>query len=729
VVTDAIVVAKMINRRDFIRLGAAGGLGLLIGIPLSGRAAGSASSLHPLIRIGADGGITLFAQNPEMGQGVKTALPMMIAEELDVEWDSIDVQQADWDPRLENQFSGGSLSIRLNYDTMRQAGATARVMLLAAAAHRLGQEISTLGTENGFVIDKSGKTRLSYGELAQQAATMPVPDEPALKDTSKFRLIGKSVADVDMQAMITGQQVYSLDFKLPNMLYAAVVRCPHPDGQPLSFNDREAKAVPGVIGFHLIRNIDHGGRIILPNCPNFVSGVAVVATDTYAAFKAARKLKVQWQLPESRDDSEALMRHFEQALDGDLEVVRSNGDITTGKAVHSINAVYKLPFVAHVPMEPMNCTAHVQGKKAEVWAPTQNPPMAAEATAKVLGIEQENVTIHVMRSGGAFGRRYYADFIIDTVLLSQHFKRPVKVVWSRADDIRYDYFRPASVQRVRASTDADGRLSHWQQQVASHPRETYLERDGSVAEIANYEFPAGFIPNLLFEYAAVPARVALGQWRATEHSSNVFVVSSAIDELAHEAKMDPVQFWLTLVGSQQFVQVREDFRFDAFRLRKVIEMAAAKSGWDTALPPGKGRGFSASYNQGAWVAEVAEVTARKGALSIDKITCAIDCGRLINPQGALNQVEGGIIEGLSVALHGRISVKDGIVEQSNFHNYRFSGINEIPEIDVHFVESNDSPRGLGEGPLPPVAPAICNAVFAATGERIRSLPITYAVRS
>jgi isoquinoline 1-oxidoreductase beta subunit len=716
----------MINRRDFIRLGAAGSLGLLIGIPLPGRTDDSESSLHPLIRIGADGRVTLFAQNPEMGQGVKTALPMIIAEELDAAWDSIDVQQADWDPRLDNQFSGGSLSIRLNYDTMRQAGATARAMLLAAAARQLGRQAGTLTTGQGFVIDPLGKTRLSYGELAQLAATMPVPDEPELKDPAGFRLIGKSVSDVDLQAIVRGQQVYSLDFKLPNILYAAVVRCPHADGQPVSFDDEEAKSVPGIVGFHMLRNSDHGGRIILPNCPNFVSGVAVVANNTHAAFKAARKLKVKWRMPESRDDSEALEQQFERALDGELELVRNDGDITPAGAGHSIDATYKLPFVAHVPMEPMNCTARVRGNRAEVWAPTQNPPMAAEAVAKVLGIEQENVTIHVMRSGGAFGRRYYADFITDTVLLAQRFEHPVKVVWTREDDIRYDYFRPASVQRVRAATDHDGRLSHWRQQVASHPRETYLERDGSAAEIANYEFPAGFVPNLMFEYASVPARVPLGQWRATEHSSNVFVVSSAIDELAHAAQLDPVKFWLALVGREQFVQVREDFRFDASRLRKVIETAAARSGWGDPLPPGRGRGIAASYNQGAWVAEVAEVTAGSGALGVDRITCVIDCGRVINPQGAVNQVEGGIVEGLSVALHGRISVRDGMVEQSNFHDYRFSRIDEIPAIDVHFIDSADAPRGLGEGPLPPVAPAVCNAIFAATGKRIRSLPIHQA---
>ena len=719
----------MINRRDFIRLGAASSLGLLIGIPLPARAAGSGPLLHPLIRIGTDGRITLFAQNPEMGQGVKTSLPMIIAEELDIDWEAVNVEQADWDPRLENQFSGGSLSIRLNYDAMRQAGATARAMLIAAAAKQFGRSADELKTENGFVVDRAHKARLGYGELATEAASMPVPEDPPLKDTSGFRLVGKSVSDVDQEAIVRGQQVYSIDLKLPGMLFATVVRCPHPDGQPLSFDDSQAKTVPGVAGFHVLRNTDHGGRILMPNCPNFVSGVAALADNSWAALKAAEKLKVQWQLPEETDDSKALDGKFRQALDGELESVRNDGDIDSAGAAHHIEATYSLPFLAHLPMEPMNCTAHVREDRAEVWAPTQNPPMAAEAVAKVLGIPQENVTIHVLRSGGAFGRRYYADFITDTVLLSRQFKRPVKVIWSREDDIRYDYFRSASVQRVRAATGPDGRISHWQQQVASHPRKAYLERDGALAEIANYEFPAGFVPNLSFEHAAVSARVALGQWRATEHSSNVFVVSSAIDELAHAAETDPLAFWLKLVGEEQYVQVREDFRFDASRLRKVIEKAAAESGWGSPLPEGKGRGIAASYNQGAWVAEVAEVTARNDGFSVDRITCAVDCGRLINPQGARHQVTGGIIDGLSTALHGRITVKDGMVEQSNFHDCRLSRFGEIPRIDIHFIDSGEAPRGLGEGPLPPVAPAICNALFAATGRRFRSLPIQFAKKA
>lgn len=712
----------MINRREFVRLGAVSSLGLVIGLPRLASSENDGVSLHPLIRIGSDGRITLYAQNPEMGQGVKTALPMMIAEELDVDWQSIAVQQADWDPALENQFSGGSLSVRLNYETMRRAGASARAMLLAAAAARMGRPAAGLATDNGYVLDRAGGIRLAYAELAEDAAQQPVPDEPELKEASRFRLIGRSVPDVDSAAIVSGQQTYSLDLKLPGMLYAVVVRCPHGDGQPASFDDGDARSVAGVVGCHVLKNSEHGGRILLPNCPNFVSGVAVLATSTWAALEGARRLEVEWQMPEARDDTTGLMQRFEAALAGDAELVRQDGDASLPALDTRIDAVYRLPYLAHVPMEPMNCTARVDGDTAEVWAPTQNPSMAAEAAATVLGIPQKNVTVHVMRSGGAFGRRYYADFVTDTVLLAREFRRPVKVVWPREDDVRHDYFRPANVQRVRAAA-SEGRITHWHQQVASHPRSIYLERDGSPAEIEDYEFPAGFVPNLRFDYVAVPARIPLGQWRAIEHSGNVFVVSSAVDELAHAAGVDPLTFWLGLVGDAQYVQVRDDFRFDASRMKKVIEVAARASGWGTRLRDGKGRGLAASYNQGAWVAEVAEVTVDNGRLRVDRITAAIDCGRVINPQGAINQVQGGIVEGLSAALYGRITVSDGIVQQSNFHDYRFCRIGEIPRIDVHFIDSNDAPRGLGEGPLPPVAPAITNAIFAATGRRIRELPI------
>jgi isoquinoline 1-oxidoreductase beta subunit len=711
-----------LNRREFVKLCAITSMGLVIGIPVPGRSSAAASDLHPLIRITTDGQVIIYAQNPDMGQGVKTALPMMIAEELDADWTAVKVEQAGWDTRLQNQFSGGSLSVRLNYNAMRQAGASARAMLLAAAADRLKRPIGELETKLGYVVDRSGTRRLSYAELAEAAAAMPVPETPNLKDAKDFSLLGSSVSDVDLEPITSGEQRYSLDLKQPGMLYAVMRRCPHGDGQPVSFDASEAREIEGVVGIHMLRNSDHGGRIILPNCPNFVSGVAVLATSTWAAMQGAEKLHVEWQMPEARDDSDELMQHFEQALGDEAETVRHDGEADFGDQQQGIDVTYRLPFLAHMPMEPMNCTAHVEGDRAEVWAPTQNPPMAAEAVAKVLGVPQANVKINVMRSGGAFGRRYYADFVTDTVLLSRQFGRPVKTIWSREDDVRHGYFRPASVQRVRAAAH-DGKISHWHQKIASHPRQVYLERGGSPAEIGNYEFPAGFVPNLLFDYVAVPARIPLGQWRGTEHSSNVFVVSSAIDELAHKAGIDPLSFWLSLVGDEQFVQVREDFRFDALRLRRVIEVAAQKAQWGRPLPAGKGRGISASYNQGIWVAEVAEVTVDDRRLKVDRITCAIDCGLVINPQGAVNQVQGGIVDGLAAALHGKITVKDGIVQESNFHDYRFALIRDVPPIDVHFIDSEDSPRGLGEGPLAPVAPAITNAIFAATGKRIRQLPI------
>lgn len=707
-------------------LSAAGGLGLLVGFPLAGEAgpATRQTSLHPLVRIGSGGSITLFAQNPEMGQGVKTSLPMMLAEELDVDWTQVTVEQADWNPEFDRQFSGGSLSVRLNWDAMRQAGASAREMLVSAAAARWNILPGTLLTGGGFVIDPESNRRLAYGDLAEEAALLPVPAEPLLKSPGDYRIIGQSIPDVDIEDLVTGRQSYSLDLKLPGMLTAVIARGPDGDSQPLSFDAAKARAIHGVVEVRPLRNDEFGGRILMPNCPNFVSGVAVIAESTWAAMQGARALQIEWS-PGARDNSTALAQEFEEALKKGGELVRDDGDVDAAldSSSVSVDATYQLPFLAHVTMEPMNCTASVKDATAEIWAPTQNPQMLAEAVAKALGIEIAQVKVHVLRSGGAFGRRYYADFAIDAAILSRETGRPVKVVWTREDDVRHDYFRPASAQRVRAGIDESGRINTWHHKVVSHPRETYLERDGSPAEIANYEFPAAFVPNLRYAYSAVNARIPVGQWRAVEHSSNVFVVSSVIDELAHASGTDPLRFWLNLVGTEEIVQVREDFPFNASRLRRVIELAASASGWGKSLPTNRGRGISASYNQGSWVAEVAEISINGSALKVERITAAIDCGLVINPKTAVRQVEGGIIEGISAALFGEITVKDGVVEQSNFHDYALCRMQHVPEIDVHFVESTEAPRGLGEPPLPPVAPAIANAVFAASGKRIRDLPL------
>ena len=716
-----------ISRRQFIELSAVGSLGLILGVPSTAvsRADGKAVSLHPLVRIGSDGKITLFAQNPEMGQGVKTALPMIIAEELDVDWQTITVEQSDWNAELENQFSGGSLSIRLNYSAMRQAGASAREMLLQAAANSWGVSTGDLSTNSGNVLNAKTGQSLSYAELAEDAATVPVPESPALKSVTEFELIGTSMHDVDLPEIVSGEQTYSLDLKLPEMLYAVVKRCPVSDGQPVSFDEKEAREVRGVIGFEVLRNDQYGGRVILPNNPNFVSGVAVLAEHTWAAMQGARRLEVEWELPPNLDDSADLMAKYARALQENGEEIRKDGDVEQAidAAMATVDEQYRLPFLAHVPMEPMNCTADVGTDRVVVWAPTQNPEYVVQAVAKALDIDADKISVKVMRCGGGFGRRFYADFAVDAAILSQRMKRPVKVVWTREDDVQYDYFRPSSLHRVRAAVDGNGRISGWHHKMVNHSRGPYLERDGSPAEISNYEFPAAFVPNLLYEYMLVPARIPLGQWRAVDHSANVFVVASVIDELAQAAGTDPLAFLRRLIGDEQYVHVREDFRFDASRLLHVVNEAARLADWDRPLPEGQGRGIAASYNQGAWVAEVAEVSVIDNNLTVNRIAAAVDCGMRINPSGARAQVEGGIIEGMSAALMGEINVSEGRVQQNNFHNYPVCRMQQVPTIDVHFVESNDAPRGLGEGPLPPVAPAICNAVFAASGKRIRELPL------
>jgi isoquinoline 1-oxidoreductase beta subunit len=718
---------QAISRREFVKLGTMGGAGLVLGIslPVSARPDSEPVELRPLIHIDRDGRVTVFAQNPDMGQGVKTALPLIIAEELDVDWAAISVKQSPWDTRLQNQFSGGSLSIRLNYEAMRQAGASAREMLTLAAARRWRVPASELRTRDASVQHADSGRRLTYGELVDDAAGVPVPEDPALKSPDDFRLIGRDAKDVDIVAMLEGGLDYGFDITLPNMLFAVVRRSPWSDGQPKSFDASEVKKVPGVVDCKILRNDEHGGRIAMPNSPNFVSGVAVLAETTWAAMQGARRLRVDWERPEVLPDSAELIARFRAALDTPGETVRADGNIESSldASAKSVDAIYELPFLTHIPMEPMNCTVDASGERVIVWAPTQNPSMLAETLATVMNVEADTIDVNVLRSGGAFGRRYYADFAVDAALLSRMAGRPVKVVWPREDDVRHGYFRPASVQQVRAATDEAGRVTAWHHKVISHPRRPYLGREGLGEEIGNYEFPAGFVPNLKYEYLAVPDRIPLGQWRAIEHSSNVFVTASVVDELAHSAGKDPVAFLLGLVGDEQFVQVREDFRFDASRLAHVVTEAAKLANWGKPLPDGRGRGIAASYTQGAWVAEVAEVTLRDRRLSVDRIVAVVDCGLIINPQGAENQVQGGIVDGLSAALMGEITVSYGIVEQSNYHDYPVCRMNHVPEIEVHFVQTADAPRGIGEGALPPVAAAVTNAIFAASGERVRSLPL------
>lgn len=730
---------NQVSRRQFLQLGVISGAGMLLGVRIAEGSeerttveAAPPSMLHPLIQIEPSGEIVLYAQNPDMGQGVRTSLPMILAEELDVRFEEVEVRQADWLKGEDLQFSGGSLSIRLNYRAMREAGAAARRMLLEAAARRWQRPLAALRTENGRVLDDHGEHVAAYGELAAEAARLPVPTDVPLKPQEAFKVIGQSHSDVDSRRIVTGEPLYSLDFELPGMLFAAIRRSPVSDGQVASFNDVRARAIGGVRDVYPLSNERHGGRVILPNSPNFVSGVAVLAENSWAALQGASALEVQWRNPDQLEATDALYHRFHQALHGEAAEVRRDGspEKLIGAAEDAFEVVYQLPLLAHAPMEPMNCTARVADGRVELWAPTQNPAGLAEAVARALDVETGAVTVHVLRSGGAFGRRYYSDFAVEASLLARHAKQPVKVIWPREDDMRHGYFRPAGVHRIRAALDRQGRVTAWQHRLAGHSRAAYLERDDPPwdSELDPYTFPAGFVPNLLFEHAFVPSRVPLGQWRAISASANVFVVAGALDELAHRAGDDPVVFMLRLVGERGAVPIFDGFSLDAARLRGVIRRVAEAAGWRQPLGwqdgnARRGRGFAASYNQGAWVAEVAEVSVRGRELRVDRVVAAVDCGRVINPQGARAQVEGAVMDGLGAALMGEIALRDGVVQQGNFNHYHLLRMHQAPAVEVHFIESSEDPRGLGEPPLPPLAPAVCNAVFAATGQRIRRLPL------
>jgi len=648
----------------------------------------------------------------------------------------VKIGQSDWLPGEDLQFSGGSLSIRLNYKAMRQAGATARRMLMQAAADSWHLPPERLATDAGFVVDPAGGRRASYFELAAAAARLPVPDGVALKDPGDFQVIGRSVSDVDLPAIVTGWPFeYSLDFTLPDMLYAVVRRSPWSDGQVASFSDTAAWAVPGVHSVVPLANTEHGGRVILPNSPNFVSGVAVLADSTWSAMQGVRALEVQWHQPPELDDTEALYAKFRAALNSPAEAVRRDGEPERLLEEHAelFDAVYEVPLLAHAPMEPMNCTARLMHGRLELWAPTQNPGGLVEALGKALGIDSQTVRVHVLRSGGAFGRRFYSDFAVEAALLARQAGRPVKVVWPRDDDIRHDYFRPAGAHRIRARLDGRKSIAAWRHTLAGHSRAAYLERDDPPwgTELDEYTFPAGMVPNLLLEHVHVPARIPLGQWRGVAASANVFVVSSALDELAHRAGEDPAEFLLRVLGQRDSVPVTERFSLDTRRLRGVLRMVLEAAGWKQPLGWAesgvrRGRGVAACYDQGAWVAEVAEVSVTDRKLKVDRIVAAVDCGRVINPQGAHAQVEGAILDGLGAALLGEVTVKAGQVEQGNFDTYPLLRMAQAPVLDIRFVVSEEDPRGLGEPPLPPLAPAVCNAIFAATGQRVRRLPLKLA---
>jgi isoquinoline 1-oxidoreductase subunit beta len=726
-----------IGRRQFLRVSAIAGGGLMLGTWfdwLGGGAAaatvadaglGSAGAasieaqLNTFIRITPDNVVTLIAQNPEIGQGVKTMLPMIIAEELDVDWRSVRVEQASFDPQLySSQFAGGSNATPSAWLPMRRVGAAGRQMLLAAAAQRWDVPATELTTSPGTVHHRASGRQASYGELATAAATMSPPDleSVALKDARDFRIIGTDVRNVDAHAIVTGTQVYGIDFTLPGMLWAIYIKCPVFGGRYVRANLDEVRAQSGVRHVFPVE----GGTAL----NGLLDGVAIVADTWWQARSAARILEVTWDEGETaRHSSDAFAAHA-AALKNETPgfAVRRDGDpdAALATAARVVEASYHYPFLAHAPLEPQNCTAQWRDGKLEVWAPTQTPQSGRQLTARTLGIEESDITLHLMRIGGGFGRRLSNDYMVEAARVARELDgTPVKVLWTREQDMQHDFYRPAGWHHLKGGVDASGRLVAWKNHFVSFGSG---ERFASSAGISATEFPAGFVADFATEASLIDAGIPTGALRAPGSNGLCFVMQCFMDELAHAGGVDPLQFRLELLS-----RAPERGGFDPARMRAVLELVAEKSNWgSTQMPRGTGRGIAFHFSHRGYFAEVLQATvSRDGELGIDRVWVAGDVGgQIINPLNAVHNVQGAVLDGISEALAQEITIEDGRTVQTNFHNFPLIRLRQSPPVEVHFRVTDHPPTGLGEPALPPPIPALVSAIFEATGRRIRSLPLS-----
>ena len=738
--------ARRLSRRQFCRVSALGGGALLVAVqcPLVAGAARHGADPdrrafvpNAFVRIDPGGRITLTVARPEIGQGVRTSLPMMLAEELDADLSAVRIEQAGIDHAVYgDQYAGGSQSVRNGWSPLRQAGALARTLLLTAAAQRWGVDAATCHTAHGVVQHPPSGRRATYGELAAQAARLPLPEKVTLKEARDYTLIGRATAQLATPALVAGREPFGLDTRIPGMRFASIERAPVLGARLVSIDERAAHAVRGVT--HVVSLEAAGLSGFGDNNPPPANGVAVVATSTWAALQGRRALQLGWSEGAAEEDSERRRAECARlAAQAPERVVRNDGNFEAAFAAGAqrLEAVYELPLLAHAPMEPMNCVAEVRDGRCEVWAPTQNPQTAREVAAAVAGVPLQAVTLNVVRSGGGFGRRFYADFVAEAVYLARRIGAPVQVMWTREDDTRHGFFRPASYHRMRAALDGAGRPVAWSQHLVNAQRGEFLNwaLPAGVAvlpagdELGPFDFPAGCIPNL--QLAATALRgcpVPLGQWRSVEDSSNVFVYQSFIDELAQLAGIDPLAYRLALIGDTRSLPYYSR-SYEPQRLRRVLERVAREAQWGEPLPRGSGRGIAASYANSAYVAVVAQVEiGSQGALGVQRLVLAADLGTVVNPLGAAAQLEGGAVFALSAALKQEITLTGGRVQQGNFDTFPVLRMGEAPRIEVHFVAGGDVPLGAGETAVPPTAPALANAVFAASGVRVRRLPLRAA---
>jgi len=730
---------SLLDRRSFLKISAAAGTGLWIGfhLPASNAQENETAAkqekkppnpLNAWIHVSPDNHVILIVGKSEMGQGIMTTLPMILAEELSLDWKTVRIQQAPTDPAIYDLGTGGSGSVAGSYLPLRRAGAAAREMFITAAAQHWNVNPDTCVARDGGILHGARKNFLTYGELAEAAAKLPVPDFKTvpLKNSSDFTIVGHDVRRYEGTEKINGAAKFGIDSRVPGMQYAVIARCPIFGGKLKSFDAAKAKAVPGVID---VFPVDPVGSSAFT-----AGGVVVVADSSWAAIQGRKALQVSWdQGPHAPESSDSLRQQFLANAAQPGKVVRNDGDADAAisSATKKVDVVYEFPFAAHATMEPMNCTVHIRPDGAEAWVPTQAPQWAQDVIAGVSGLPRDSVIVHTTLMGGGFGRRYMGDFVMEAAQVAKVTLKPIMVLWTREDDMQHDFYRPASYHHLSGAVDTDGNLAAWKHFQTSTSIDAMWSPKGKEtpenSEFATAIFIPYHTPNYRIEYTVAQSAVPRAWWRSVEHSTSGFVVESFVDELAAAAGADPLAFRLRLIGDDRtipdFSNPKEGKPLVTSRLKGVLNLAAHQAPWGKPLPKGHAQGIATYYSFESYTACVAEVSVENRAIKVHRLVYAVDCGRPINPNGVAAQVEGAAIYGLSAALYDAITIRDGRVEQSNFNDYAMPRIAATPKTEVYVVPSNEEPTGIGEPGLPVVVPSICNAVFAATGKRLRRFPI------